>query len=242
MTHLRNKHILFIFCFFVSLNINSQIKVFGFSDIGENNVSNGLFLKTSGFGSYQFNKFTIKAGAQIDIISQSSNHLTGSLFSFSRKFTIKNFAFDVAAFYTYNPYSELIHETNWGLVLEKNTKHFIIKAGTNFRTYKITNKAIDLYNIEGNTKIHENWNIMYLLQYNLKPSDNNWNVGVSITNIDYFVINQETNPVFFLQGKYKFKAPLSLFIETWYKSAGSFNISVNYFGYFIRTGLVWEIK
>ena len=43
---------------------------------------------------------------------------------------------------------------------------------------------------------------MYSFSYFLKPTDENWNVGLSVTNIDHFVINQETNPVMNLCGLY----------------------------------------
>ena len=46
---------------------------------------------------------------------------------------------------------------------------------------------------------------MYRLSYYLKPADDKWNVCLSVTNIDYFVINQETNPVLNLSGLYKIK-------------------------------------
>jgi len=82
---------------------------------------------------------------------------------------------------------------------------------------------------------------MYLIGYNLKPIDHDWNVGITITNVDHFIINQETNPVFYLHGKYQVSKPLTLFGEWWYKSAEAFNISVNHFGFFFRTGLVWKV-
>ena len=62
-----------------------------------------------------------------------------------------------------------------------------------------------------------------------------------MTNIDNFLINQDTNPMLFLQGKYQVTAPLTLYIEPWYQSAGSLNLSANYFGFFIRTGLIWKL-
>jgi hypothetical protein len=72
--------------------------------------------------------------------------------------------------------------------------------------------------------------------------DNIWNIGFSFTNIDYFIINQETNPVINLQGKYDVSKSLTLFLESWYKSSGAFNLSVNSFGFFFRTGVLWKIK
>jgi len=35
---------------------------------------------------------------------------------------------------------------------------------------------------------------------------------------------------------------LTVFLDSWYKKAGVFNISANSFGYSFRTGVTWEIK
>lgn len=73
------------------------------------------------------------------------------------------------------------------------------------------------------------------------PHNHNWNLGLTITNIDYYTINQSTNPIFNLQMKYDLKPNLSVRIDSWYKQAGIFNIYANYFGYFFRGGVKWEI-
>jgi len=83
--------------------------------------------------------------------------------------------------------------------------------------------------------------LLYLLGYYLKPQEHNWNVGINVTNIDYYLLNQSTNPLFYLQGEYRPTERMSLFAEAWYKSAGAFNISVNYFGYLFRSGLLWKL-
>ena len=132
-------------------------------------------------------------------------------------------------------------ESNWGILANIERKHFTWKLGTEFRTYHVTKEAIENFDIESNKNLHENWNMMYLLGYNLYPADNLWNIGIAITNIDHFIINQETNPMFFLQGKYKVSLPLTIYFESWYKSAGTLNISANYFGFLFRTGLIWEL-
>lgn len=210
-------------------------------DVGENNVSDGLFVKSSGFGAYQFGKTKVVGGCQFDLKSSSVNIFTGSTIKVAREFSIEEFPFEIQRLLMYNPFSKLVHESNWGLLAKIQRKHFTYKLGTNFRTYQVTKKAINNYNIESNKKIHEYWNLMYLLRYNIKPNDYNWNIGISLTNIDHFTINQETNPFFYLHGKYKVTVPLTIYVESWYKSAGAFNISVNYFGFFFRTGLLWKI-
>jgi len=76
----------------------------------------------------------------------------------------------------------------------------------------------------------------------LKDRDANWNVGIGITNRDYFVINQASNPMFYLDGKYIIQSRLTLFAEMWLLNAGVMNISANNYGSFLRTGILWNIK
>ncbi|MEN8118194.1 MAG: hypothetical protein ABFS16_14510 [Bacteroidota bacterium] len=225
----------------INLKAQSEVQFSTYIDVGENNASEGVFIRTAGFGMYRVNKFNIKAGAQIDLISPGNKVLTGTLLQFERELSVKEFPFQIQGLYLCSPFSELIHEHNWGILGKIQRKHFTYKLGTNFRTYRVTPKAERDYNILSGDKVNEKWNLMYLLSYNLKPVENNWNIGITLTNIDQFIINQETNPVLNLNGKYRASSSVTLFSELWYKSAGALNISVNYFGFFIRTGLIWKI-
>ena len=226
----------------ISVNIFAQQKNTIYVDVGETNMSNGLFIKTTDIFEYKFAKNNITAGTQFDFMSINNKIFTGTTIKYSRDFAIKKIPFEAEALFIYNPFSELIHESNIGLLLSHKQKHFTYRLGTNFRTFKLTKKAIEDDNVTENKKVHEYRNIMYLLRYNLKESDSEWNAGISLTNIDHFIINQETNPVFYLHGRYNISKPITIFTEAWYKSAGSLNISVNYFGFFIRTGLIWKLN
>ena len=63
------------------------------------------------------------------------------------------------------------------------------------------NQAILDYQIEKSAvRIHENFNVMYAFSYYIIKTDNPWTAGLSITNIDLFTINQETNPSLSLRG------------------------------------------
>ena len=197
-------------------------------------------LETAGLGAYQKGKFNIEGGVQFDLRNYNNKIFTGSKIIAGREFVIKELPFEAQGLLMYNPFSKLLYEMNWGVLFKTQGEHFFYKLGTNFRSYHIP-KSISDDNLDGNNKLEENWNLMYLIGYNLKPIEHKWNVGVSVTNIDHFIINQETNPVFYLHGKYQVSKPLTLFGESWYKSAGAFNISVNHFGFFFRTGLVWKV-
>jgi hypothetical protein len=156
---------------------------------------------------------------------------------------IKSTPIELQGFFLFNPFSDILRETNWGILLKSRLKHFDLALGTDFRTYAYSKKAINDYGIEKNAaKIHEPFNLIYSFSYYLKPTEDKWNIGLSVTNIDYFIINQETNPTLSLRGLYKLKSPLSLFAQAWYEPAGVLNLNINYFGFFIRTGIIWDIN
>lgn len=234
--------LLLFFCFIAGVNVMAQPRITVFADVGSNNASNGLFIKTTGLAGYQFGMYNVETGFQIDIKSYNKNVISGYKIKASREFFIKNFPIELQGFSVWTPFSDILRESNWGMLFSIKRNHFVTKIGTNFRTFAYTKKAIELYGFGPYTKIHENWNLIYSFSYYLKPIENPWNIGMSVTNIDHFIINQETNPVVNLHALYQVSTPLKLFAEVWYKSAGAFNLNVNYFGFFFRTGIIWEIS
>lgn len=221
--------------------MKAQVELSTFLDIGKTNVSEGIYVKPAVLGAYQFGKTKVAAGSQFNLKSNSTNALGGTSINVAHEFSIKKFPFEVGGIFLYNPFSDVMHESNWGVLINVERTHLIMKLGTSFRTYHITKKAAEQYDIDSNKNLHENWNMIYQLGYILKPIDNNWNLGVTVTNMDYFLINQETNPMIFLKGIYDMRSSLRLYTEAWYKSAGSLNISANNFGFFFRTGLIWTL-
>jgi hypothetical protein len=238
------KYLLLILLILTSANgVEAQILFKSYIDIGKNNTSGGVFIKNAYRSSYQYQKFNIDTGIQLDLLSNNPNTLTGFDIIGLREFSMRDFPFDVKGFFMLNRFSNFMHETNWGVRIEtKKFEHFIFEMGTNFKTYSINSAAREEYNIEmSDSKLRENFNLLYLITAYLKPKDSDWNVGLSCTNVDHYIINQSTNPVFNLQMKYKLKSNLSLYMDTWYKQAGVFNINANYFGYFFRGGVIWQI-
>lgn len=222
--------------------VHAQLSFSAMIDAGASNVSEGLYLKSAGFGSYKSGKMTFNTGMQVDVLSQNPNILSGFKAGISREIRLKNLAPGINAFYSLNRFSDIFSEYNLGVSGNVKLAHFDFRLGTHFRTYVITKDAAEEYSIEEHKKIHENWNLMYLVAYRLKPADHEWNISLSVTNIDHFIIEQETNPVLFLRGEYRVSDPLNIFSELWYKTAGSLNLSINYFGFFFRTGIVWDIE
>jgi hypothetical protein len=236
--------VLVICLFFVHpVYLLAQPELTIYTDWGTNNVSHGLFIKSAAIGHYKFGKNMVETGLQLDLKYRNKNVFSGYTINASRSFMIKSIPLELKGFFLFNPFSDILRETNWGFLLKSRIKHFDLVIGTNFRTYAYRKRAIIDYGIEKDaSKIHEAFNLMYSFSYYLKPTDDQWNVGLSVTNIDYFIINQETNPILSLRGLYKLKSPLSFFAQAWYEPAGALNLNTNYFGFFIRTGIIWDIN
>jgi len=226
-----------------SINMVAQSGLSIYADAGMNNVSHGIFLKSATIGYYNIGKNKIETGFQTDLKNNNKNGFSGYTFDISRELVIKGFTFELKGLFIRTTPSAFLCETNWGALLKLRHNRFEMAVGTNFRTYSINNQAISEYQIDKNaTKVHEVYNLMYSFSYYLKPTDENWNIGLSVTNIDHFVINQETNPVFNLNGLYKLSSPVCLYAQAWYKCAGVTNLELNHFGFFFRTGIIWNIN
>ena len=223
------------------LNTKAQVRLSSYIEAGENNVSDGLYIKSSFLGDYTFGKTRIEAGSQFDLLGAGPGVFTGVAAAIAREFSLRRFIYEVEGFYMYSTFSELVHESNLGILINVERDHFTYKLGADFRTYRITDAAADSFDIRSDRRLHENWNIVYIVSYSLKTAGNSWNTGIAITNIDHFLVNQESNPMLYIYGSYAVSSPLELYTEVWYKGAGSLNISANYFGFFIRTGLIWKI-
>lgn len=233
--------LIIIFLKLVFQKLDAQPDILAYNDIGRNNVSDGLYLTTALSANYRLGKTILGYGNQLNLMSYNNNLFSEVKVNIDRTFEIRSRHYKATLFYIYNFFSEIIHETNWGISINHNAKHLSYILGTNFRTSHLTRNAIDEYNITSNTKLKEKWNLMYLFGINLKPSESRWNAGFKITNIDHFIISQDTNPMISLNTKYRFQVPLTIYLETWYKTAGVLNISANSFGFFLRTGLLWEL-
>jgi len=235
--------LLFFICLSYYINAFSQAKITLFTDVGSTNVTDEYFLKSATIGQYSFGKNQVEAGFLFNLKTTDENSFGGYQLLASRDFKIKNRPFKIQGFWLQTIYSDLLRETNWGTAISIQMKHFGATLGTEFRTYAFRDDAIRTYGIEdGAAKLKEPFNFIYSLTYNLKPPENRWNAGLSITNFDYFTVNQETNPIFSLKGSYKFKGPISLVTEAWYETSGVFNLYANYYGFYFRTGIIWYIQ
>jgi hypothetical protein len=225
----------------ISITASSQSGLNVYTEIGSNNVSNGIYIKSVAIGSYKFGKYSLETGFQTDLKDNNKPGFSGYTFDASRYLMVKNASFEINGFYTTAITTPILRETNLGGLVTMRFSHFEMALGTNLRAYILRQRGITDYEIEKNTlKVREVSNVMYSFTYNLKPADNQWNTGITVTNFDHFTIYQETNPMINLHGSYKMKSPVTIYAQAWYKIAGASNLSVNYFGFYLKSGLIWN--
>ena len=222
----------------------TQISLQSYADIGVNNVSDGAYAMLAVMPAYERNQYKARAGFLLTFSSQTENIFSGYFVSASGIVMPHKFPLEIGGFYHWNSFSKELRETIWGVLLGHGRKHWQFNLGCSFRTYKFSRKAIaDNGFPEGtDTKIREPWNFMYLVTYFIKPSGHKWNLGATVCNFDYFLIEQETNPLVNIKFLYQINSKTTLFTEAWYKTAGFMSIRVNYFGFFFRTGVLWNIN
>ena len=223
------------------ISLKAQPGLTAFTDAGKKTISEGMFLKSAFLGNYRSGNNHLEAGLQTNLINGKNIILSGFKINGSRDFKIQKTILELNGFWMWTAYSRNIKETNYGFSLSLAQKHFEVLIGTNFRSYGMRKKVIHGTPLEdGAAKVQENFNMMYSLSYNVMTAESKWNTGFTVTNIDYFLINQETNPYLNLHGSLRVSAPVSLFTEVWYKNAGLLNMSPSYFGFVIRGGIKWN--
>jgi hypothetical protein len=212
-----------------------------YTEAGKNCVSDGLFIRSAAFGSYEFGKNKVEAGIQADLKSSCQALISGYTVSASKEQEIKACVLSARGFWTWTSYSGILRETNWGALFSMRRKRFEMAVGTNFRTYAFKAGAVKEYDIDEDAgRFHENFNLMYSISYYVMPSDDKWNAGLSVTNYDSFTINQEVNPAVLLRGLYKPDPQLCLYAEAWHLNAGLLNMAMNHYGLLFKTGLSWN--
>lgn len=228
---------------FVVFGANAQLSLHGYIDVGKNNASSGVFFRPAVITSYERYNFKLQSGFLWTLPSQNDNGVAAWEVCLMRSFHIKKAKFEGGMFYRHQPFSNLVREHNWGVLLGFNSKHFRMRLGNNSRTFKFTSKGINELGLteDDDVKISEPRNLMYAFTYYVKPYEHRWNIAISITDYDHFLIQQETNPM--IMGSFTHDLPhkMKIYSEVWYQSAGLLNLQVNYFGFNFRTGVLWQM-
>jgi hypothetical protein len=219
----------------------AQPSLFVYAETGKNNVSPCYYLKSAFLPRYDFGANSIGGGVLTNIFNYNKPFIAGFSANVSRKFILKRSRLETRFFWITNIASELLHENTVGVDIKIRWRHFEMTVGPDFNSYKFSHKAINEYDIEDEAiSLHEAVNILYSFRYNLKPAGNRWNISLAVTDMDYFMINQETNPILNLNGYYNVSHHLRVHLETNYKCAGFTNIAIGYFGFTLKTGAIWN--
>ncbi len=213
-----------------------------YSEIGHSNILEGIYLKTSANVLYKYRSLALQTGIQNDVISYNKTVFSGLNINLAHYFSFKQKKFSVKAFFISTILSDFVKERNYGAFLTTENKHFNFKIGTGFKCIGFTQHAIETAGINSNENVYEIFNPLYSFSYSLNKPTKLWNVEIGVTNMDNFVVNQATNPMTTVYGYYKLNDKVRLYAEVWYKTAGAFNLHVNYFGLFFRPGIIWELK
>jgi hypothetical protein len=223
------------------MELKGQFYMEGQLDLGTSQVSDGLYAQISHTGIFEKPRWGAQTGYQLGLLQPQNvifNCWYGSSYG---KLPLGKTQLILGGEYLWTAISQDLRETNWVVFARTTFTHWQLALGNNTRVYRLSNKAAKNERvIDPDSRIIEAWNLMYNIRYVLKQHENRWNLMAALTNYDRFLIQQETNPMINLRFDYKLSEPLTLYSEIWYKSAGLLNAKVNYFGTFIRIGVIWE--
>ena len=220
----------------------AQPKVSIYTEVGRNVVDNGLFVQSAGLAGYQFRSYQLETGCQFDLKSCQKNALSGFTMRFSKDLSFVRFPVSMQVMYVLKPLAGLLRETNWCVLSSIEFTHLKIMLGTDFRTFACTKSAIRELGLQSSNKIHEMWNMAYSISYYLKPSADHWNVALTLTDLDYFTIEHETNPVLDLKILVRLNLKILLFMDARYKCTWPCNLNMNALDVSFRAGFKFSIS
>ena len=233
------RYLIILFFIIFIQNIQPQISTSIYLETGENYASSGLYSDITGSFSATIKHWQIETSAGITLTKARENIFNALSFDLSRTFKIREIPFSAKVFYQWKPFSERLHEQNAGFIFTYNKMRFGYHLGFNTRFFNLTNQQTDMYNYE-QTVIWEPINLMYKITYTYPFSDK-FDFRASITNFDAFIIQQETNPMLITNLIYHISQSSRFNLGIGYLQSGLMNMRVNYFGYFIRGGVQWDL-
>lgn len=213
-----------------------------FIEAGQNKaVHNGYFCLAA-IPSFDFKKNSIDAGVLWTFGGCREMNFTGLSLKATHRFSFLRQSFAISGSYLMEPFSNELRQINYSIVLNYKLPHFQFDFGNNYRIFRLSRAfRRSNYNVSDNYKIVEPGNLIYTFQYIVNRKEQPWNITVSLTNYDFFIIEQEKNPMALLGGTFLIKKNILLFIDSGLKYAGFSNYEIEFFGYFFRLGMEWNI-
>jgi hypothetical protein len=223
-------------------DLNAQYVLEGQMDLGNNNLSRGLYLQFSNIGYYEKQYWGMQAGYQLGLVQPQDVFFNSWYVNAYGKIPLGKIKLDLGGEYLWAAFSPEMREINWIVLAKTSLKHWRFALGNNSRIYRLSRETAKTDSeADPESRIIEGGNMMYSAGFMLKTDENRWNLTLTITDYDHFIIQQETNPIANIRFDYRLKEPICLYSELWYKSAGFFNIRVNYFGMLFRIGMQWKL-
>jgi hypothetical protein len=215
----------------------------GLMDIGSSTISSGTYLRLVPISRYNYKQFHGSTGFQWTLSDADRKTFSGWFLSGGADFSLGELPLTADLFYRVNPYSSLTKESNLGFIFTHERKHIDIHFGYHMRSYSLSSASAEVSDLsqDADLKIREYRNFIYRGSLKLKQDHALWNAAISLTNYDYFNIQQETNPMLLLNGYYNIKPGLSLNSELWYQGAGMLNLHPNRYGLYFRIGMTWRL-
>ncbi len=238
----KNKHLFSLLLILTTIHMASgQSALTAYTEFGENNVSNGLYIRPAALLNLAKAKYSFGIGIRSGHLIPGVFKISGLSFNAARTIFIKKTTVQFQGFYVITDLTGIVNEKNWGGTLKMKLTHFEMTIGTNFKTLSFSSKAQQEYKISNDAaSIHETFNIIYSFDYKIRPADNKWNIGCAITDMDYFHFNQETNPIFKINSYLRFSDKFSINADLSYELAGLTNFAIGYFGFNLKTGVIWN--
>ncbi|HBS88900.1 MAG: hypothetical protein A2W91_00835 [Bacteroidetes bacterium GWF2_38_335] len=221
-------------------NARSQSHIRTFFDAGSNNVSDGLFLKSTVAGQYQYRRIFIFAASRFNLVSKTESAFSGAELHVSKKFPTRYCNYNIDGFLFHNKHIKKMFENKAGLLAGIDLVHWTINFGISKGVSGFTQKAADEYGITSGRTMTEKLNFIYQFKY--KVFKNEEKLTISLTNRDVFLVEKEPNPLISVGGYYKLTEYIKCTGELFYKTNGTLNLAANYFGFYFRAGVKWELK
>ncbi|MDD4427696.1 MAG: hypothetical protein PHG64_04810 [Paludibacter sp.] len=219
----------------IKAQLTADISMLG----GANYASSGLYSDFSGGITAVISEWQFAATAGVTFSNARENEFNALKMDVSRDFRIKEKPVTGHIFYQWHPFSAILQEHNAGIIFHHRSNKFSYDIGLNTRIFKLPNAYAESNGYD-QVSIWEPINLMYKITY-YHPFSDQWDFKASVTNFDTFLIQQETNPMLIANLGYQLSSKLKMYLDLGYLQAGLMNIRVNYFGYFIRGGIQWEL-
>jgi len=224
------------------LNAKSQYLLSFNDDLGYNNIHK-IYSSTSIAVSYNIEDFTSEIGASILYFDKKENILDGFFIGAGYNFRVNSKNLNIKLKYLNKIVSNEIREDDMMFIVNRRFTHFEVSGGFNNRFYRFKHKLNKQLSEENKGFIiYEPFNFMYLFKYHVNEENAKWDFSPAITNIDDFTVFQETNPMFYLEGTYKFSEKIDFYSQFWLKKGGMVHASANFFGCCLRFGIVWKLE